>query len=326
MSVQRALRLRSLGPYLTANPAAAIGLGIVLMLIVGELVSPGFASPKQILGQLSIAAILGIVAAGQGLVILSGREGIDLSVAAVMSLAALVAGNVISGEGAMTLPGLAAALAVGLVAGLFNGLGVAVMRIPPLVMTLGTAGVITGLLVVLTQGQTSGAASPALQDFIRSPAFLGLPGILYLWALLILGIHLLLTSTRFGYNLYAIGSNDTAAALAGVRVSRMRIITFGLSGLFSGFGGFCLLGYTGTVFVGASEQYILPSVIAVVIGGTTLAGGRGSYNGTAVGAVFLVLLTAFLSTMQMDAASRQILYGIVLIGFLLIYGREQTTR
>ena len=106
----------------------------------------------------------------------------------------------------------------------------------------------------------------------------------------------------------------------------MRVLTFGVSGLFSGFGGYCLLGYTGTVFVGASEQYILPSVIAVVIGGTTLAGGKGSYNGTAVGAVFLTFLTAFLTAMSIDAATRQVLYGIVLIGFMMAYGRDVSER
>lgn len=312
--------------FLTENPVAAIAIGTALMLAAGEAVAPGFASLKQVSAQLAVAAILAIVAAGQGLVILSGREGIDLSVAAVMSLAALVAGNVMQGADAFTLPALAASLAVGVVIGVFNGLGVALLRIPALVMTLGTAGVITGLLVVLTAGATSGAASPMLQGFIGQPVFLGLTGILYVWLALVLALHLMLTSTRFGFNLYAVGSNDLAAELSGVRVRQTRVMTYGLSGLFSGFGGFCLLGYTGTVFVGASEQYILPSVIAVVIGGTSLAGGKGSYNGTAVGAVFLTVLTAFLTTINIDAASRQVLYGLVLIAFMLAYGREAAAR
>lgn len=311
---------------LADNPVLAIVIGTLVMLAAGEAIAPGFASVRQISGQLTVAAILGIVAAGQGLVILSGREGIDLSVASVMSLAALTAGNVMGGDNALTLPALGASLLIGVVVGMFNGLGVAVLRIPPLVMTLGTAGVITGLLVVLTQGQTSGAASPLLQGFIQKPFLLGLPGILWVWSALIAGIHLMLTSTRFGFNLYAVGSNDLAAELSGVQVRWTRIATYGLSGLFSGFGGFCLLGYTGTVFVGASEQYILPSVIAVVIGGTSLAGGKGSYNGTAVGAVFLTVLTAFLTTVNIDAATRQVLYGLVLIGFMTAYGREAKAR
>ena len=142
---------------LADNPVLAIVIGTLVMLAAGEAIAPGFASVRQISGQRTVAAILGIVAAGQGLVILSGREGIDLSVASVMSLAALTAGNVMGGDTALILPALGASLAIGVGVGLFNGLGVAVLRIPPLVMTLGTAGVITGLLVVLTQGQRPAA-------------------------------------------------------------------------------------------------------------------------------------------------------------------------
>ncbi len=319
-------RRADLAALLKGNPVVAIAIGIALMLGVGEWVAPGFASLKQIAAQLAIASILAIVAAGQGLVILSGREGIDLSVGTVMSLAALVSGNIMMGTDAWTLPALGGAMAVGLAVGLFNGAGVALIRIPPLVMTLGTSGVITGLLVVLTQGRTSGAASPVLQTFIGQPFFLGLPGIIYVWALLILAVHLVLTSTRYGINLYAVGSNDVAAGLSGVRVRWTRVLTYGLSGMLAGFGGFLLLGYTGTVFVGAGEQFILPSVIAVVIGGTSLAGGKGSYNGTALGAVFLTLLTAFLTTMNIEPAARQALFGLILIGFMIAYGREATGR
>jgi ribose transport system permease protein len=308
------------------NPVIAILLGVAAMLVLGEIVAPGFLSLRQVAGLLAVAAILAVVAAGQGLVIMGGREGIDLSVGSVMSLAALISGNVMGGADALTLPALAAALAVGLAVGLFNGLGVAFLRIPPLVMTLGTAGVITGLLVVLTQGQTSGAASQVLQNFITKPFLLGLPGLLFVWTGLILAIHLMLTRTRFGLNIYAIGANDYAAQLSGVRVRFTRIATYGAAGLLAGFGGFLLLGYTGTVFVGAGEQYILPSVIAVVIGGTSLAGGKGSYNGTAAGAIFLTLLTAFLTTLNVDPAARQVLFGLVLIGFMVIYGREPGTR
>jgi ribose transport system permease protein len=326
MSALGARSWSDLKDLLAETPFIAILFGIVAMLAIGEIVSPGFLSLRQLMGLLAAAAILAVVAAGQGLIILGGREGIDLSVGSVMSLAALVSGNVMGGADAMTLPALAAALVAGLAVGLFNGLGVALLRIPPLVMTLGTAGVVTGLLVVLTQGQTSGAASQVLQNFISRPFLFGVPGLLFVWACLIIVIHLMLTRTRFGVNIYAIAANDYAAQLSGVRVRFMRIAIYAAAGMMSGFGGFLLLGYTGTVFVGAGEQYILPSVIAVVIGGTSLAGGKGSYNGTAAGAVFLTLLTAFLTTLNVDPAARQVLFGLVLIGFMMIYGREPTTR
>jgi ribose transport system permease protein len=318
--------LRRFARLAAENPAFATVVGCILMLVIGEIVSPGFASLKQIVAQLTVAAILAIVAAGQGFAVLAGREGIDLSIGSVMSLAALLAGNMMGGQDAGVLPALLVAVAAGLAVGTFNGLGITLLRIPPLVMTLGTAGVVTGLLVVLTQGQTSGSAAPMLSNFVAKPLVLGLPGILMIWLLLILGLHCLLRSTRFGFNLYAIGSNDYAAGLSGVRVIPMRIAAYALAGAFAGFGGFLLLGYTGTVFVGAGEQYVLPSVIAVVIGGTALSGGRGSYSGTAAGAIFLTLLTAFLTTLSIEPAARQALFGLTLLAFMIAYGRERALR
>ena len=306
-----------------ANPVYAALFGCVLILLLGGLASPGFASPRQVVAQLTVASILALVAAGQGVVILAGREGIDLSVGSVMSLAALLSGNVMSGDGAMIFSAMAVAVAAGFAVGLFNGIGVTVIRIAPLVMTLGTAGVITGLLVVLTQGATSGSAAPALTAFVTRPVALGLPGVIWILAAAIGAMHLLLRRTRFGYALYAIGANDRAAALSGVRVQRMRMLAYGVSGAFAGFAGFILLGYTGSVFVGAGEQYVLPSVIAVVIGGTSLAGGRGTFSGTAAGAVFLTLLTALLTALSLNPADRQIVFGIVLILFMVLYAREK---
>ena len=178
--------------------------------------------------------------------ILSGREGIDLPARSAMSLAALTAGNLMGGDPALTLPAPGASLVIGVAVGLLNGLGVAVMRVPPLMTMPGTARV----MVMPTQGQTSGAASPLLQGFIQRQFPLGLPGILWVRAALIPGIRLMLTWTGFGLNLSAVGSNDLATEVSGVRVRATRILAFGPSQLwsgpwsrpFSGFGGFCLPG------------------------------------------------------------------------------------
>ncbi len=308
------------------NPPVAAFLGALTILLIGHLVSPGFAAPTQIVRQLTVAAILAFVAAGQTLVVLSGREGIDLSVGSVMSLAALVSGDVMGGADANVPLALLAALGVGALAGAVNGFGVTVLRIPPLVMTLGLAGVITGLLVVLTQGQPSGRAAELLVALVARPLFLGLPGVLCVWAGLAIVLALVLRRTKVGLDLYAIGTNDVAARVAGVRVARTRALAYTLGGMFAGLAGFVLLGYTGTVFVGAGEQYVLPSVIAVVIGGTALAGGRGTYWGTIAGAIFLTFLTALLTTFALDAAARQIVFGLTLIGFMVAYGRERALR
>jgi ribose transport system permease protein len=134
---------------------------IVALLMLGETLSPGFASAQQIQRLLIVAAMLGIVAAGQNLVILGGREGIDLSVGGVVSIAAVLAGNIMAGGNAGIAPAIVACVGLGALFGLFNGLGVTLLRIPPLVMTLGMLGVLQGLLVVLRGGIPRAAPHPA---------------------------------------------------------------------------------------------------------------------------------------------------------------------
>jgi ribose transport system permease protein len=307
------------------RPLTIEAIAIVLLLAVGEALSPGFASPRQIVNQLMIAALLGVAAAGQNLVILCGREGIDLSVGSVISFGAFLGGNIMQQHDANLLFAIAAVFAATFLIGLMNGVGVTLLRIPPLVMTLGMLGVVNGLLVVLTRGIPSGRAAPLLTQVVQ-PLALGVPSIVFIW-LTIGGIMALtLRRTTFGLNIYAIGANEDAAALAGVPVRRTRTLAFALSGLFSGIAGILLLGYTGNVFVGAGDQYMLPSIIAVVIGGTSLAGGSGAYWGTMAGAIFLVVLQSILTTLNIPPFGRQIIYGAVLLALMLFYGRQRRLR
>ena len=311
---------------LLRRPLALAILVIVALLLLGETVSPGFVAPGQLRSQLIIAGLLGMVAAGQNLVIIAGREGIDLSVGALISLGALIAGNVMQGQNAMILPALAAALAVTFAIGLISGVGVALVRIPPLVMTLGMAGVLQGALIILTNGRPSGRAAPLLTRFIVEPLALGIPGLIYLWAAVAVLLVLMLARSRPGVNIYAIGSNEPAARLCGVPATWMRILVFGLSGLFAGFTGFLVIGYTSSVFIGVGNNYVLPSIIAVVIGGTSLAGGSGGYVGTVAGAIVLTLLQSILTSLSIEPYGRQIVFGLVLLLLMLLYGRQKRLR
>ena len=154
----------------------------------------------------------------------------------------------------------------------------------------------------------------------------GIPLIVFIWIAIGIIMALMLRRTTFGLNIYAVGANEEAAAFAGVPVRRTRMLVFALSGLFSGIAGVLLLGYTSSVFVGAGEQYMLPSIIAVVIGGTSLAGGSGGYWGTMAGAVFLVVLQSILTTLSIPPFGRQIIYGAVLLLLMLFYGRQRRLR
>ena len=299
---------------------------IIILLALGETASPGFAAPGQIIKLLTIAALLGIVAAGQNLVILGGREGIDLSVGAIISFGAVIAGNIMQGANSMVAPAILGAAGVGLGIGILNGIGVTFLRIPPLVMTLGMLGVVQGALVAMTRGIPSGNAAPVLSNFITQPVLVGIPGILFVWAGVGLLMAWLLSRTAFGYRIYAIGTNERAAKLTGISVWRMRISLFGLSGFFAGLTSVFVLGYTGNSFIGVGEQYMLPSIIAVVLGGTPLSGGQGKYTGTMAGAFLLVILQSILITLQMEEFGRQIVFGITLLLLMLFYGRQRQLR
>ena len=210
--------------------------------------------------------------------------------------------------------------------GLINGLGITFVRIPPLVMTLGMTAVIQGGLVVYSQGVPSGAAAPLLAGFINRPLVFGIPGVLFVWLGIAAIMLFVLRRTAFGFSIYAIGSNERAATLVGLPVSLIRTLLYGLSGLFAGLTGVCVIGYTGTSFISVGDQYVLPSIIAVVIGGTSLAGGAGGYIGTMAGAVALTILQSVLITLNLDVWARQIIFGVTLLALMLLYGRQKQLR
>ena len=305
----------------------AIALGVILLLLaLGQAVAPGFASGGQIMKLLTVSAILGIVSAGQNLVVLGGREGIDLSVGAMISLGAVIAGNLMNGQDSHILPAVLAAGGTAFCVGLINGLGVTLLRLPPLVMTLGMMAVLQGSLVVLSNGIPSGNAAPALMAFVGAPLAFGVPGILFVWAAVAILLWFLLHRTAFGFSIYALGSNERAAMLVGLPVRSIRCLLYGLSGLFAGLTGVCVIGYTGNSFISVGDQYVLPSIIAVVIGGTSLAGGTGGYTGTIAGAIALTLLQSVLITLHLQSWGRQIIFGAALLILMILYGRQKRLR
>jgi ribose transport system permease protein len=308
------------------NPITVAATLIIILLFLGNFISPGFASPNQIISLLIVASLLGIISAGQNLVILGGREGIDLSVGGVVSIAAVVAGNVMDGSNAGILPSVVVTLFVGAFIGLINGIGVTFIKIPPLVMTLGMLGVLQGLLVVVRNGVPSGNAAPFLVHFATKPFLNTFPGILWLWLIITLFLVFLLKHTVYGLRIYAIGTNERAAKMTAVPVELIRVSLFVLSGMFAALAGICLLGYSGSSFANVGEQYILPSIIAVVFGGTSLAGGKGGYVGTALGAILLIILQSILITIRIDESGRQMIFGATLLLLMVFYGRGKMLR
>jgi ribose transport system permease protein len=311
---------------LRLSPPLIALLLAILLFFLGGLLQPGFVNAGQAINIVRLAAFLGIIAAGQTLVILSGGEGIDLSVGAVVTLSAILVYRIVDGDNARVAPALAVALGVGTLIGLANGIGVTALGIPPLVMTLGMTGIVQGVILVVTQGQLVGRAAPAMSAFISSPIVGPLPGIVFIWLLVGAGMWLLLERTHYGKNLFAIGVNRETSRLSGVRVPLTVVATFALSGMLSAFGGAMLLGFTQNVFLNLGTPYLFPSVAAVVVGGTVLAGGKGSYWGTMAGALVLTLLTSLLTASQLPEAARQIILGVTLLILITFYGRQRSLR
>jgi ribose transport system permease protein len=311
-------------------PLAAVLLAIVLFVLSG-LLPNGFGdnldiASAQATNIIRLAVFLGVVAAGQTLVIISGGEGIDLSAGAVVTLAAIVTYSIASGHNENVLLALPAALIVGALIGLLNGLGVTFLKIAPLVMTLGMAGVVTGLIIVITQGSVNGAVAPIMTQIIARPVVLGIPGAIPIWILVGVGMGLLLQRTTFGKQLFAIGTNRITARLSGVNVAGMAVGTYALAGMLAGMAGFLIVGNTGVVHIRIGDPFLFPSIAAGAVGGTLLSGGKGSYWGTMAGALVLTLITSLLTTMQMPESVRRMVLGGTLLIMISIYGRQRGFR
>jgi ribose transport system permease protein len=310
-------------------PIIALILAVILFLLSG-LLPNGFktwaAASRQGLNILRLASFIAIIGAGQTLVIISGGEGIDLSAGSVVTVGAMMTYIFINGNNNLILPVLLVVLAMGAVVGLINGLGIIYVKISPFVMTLGMAGVVQGALILWTKGYYDGKVAPIMTQLIARDLFFGIPGMIFVWIIIGVIMTLLLTRTRYGKHLFAIGVNRLTARLSGVKVTRMVVITYVLAGAMAAFSGFLLVSYTQNAGPNLGNQYLFPSIIAVAIGGTQMSGGKGSYFGTIAGAIVIQLITSLLTTMQLPQALQQIIFGSLLLLILVIYGRNKNSK
>ncbi|MBN9024311.1 MULTISPECIES: ABC transporter permease subunit [Kaistia] len=319
------------GPTLAArlgiDRSVAIAFGcIVLILCAGALYSREFLSPEYLLQQLQVGAFLGIIASGAMLVILLGH--IDLSIPWVVTLGAMMATAMV-GWGGPAGVWLCIPFGVfcGAVVGVLNGLGVAYLRLPSMIFTLGMNAVVQGLMVLHTGGFAPlDQATEAMHFLAVQRSLFGIPNALFVWAVVGAFVIYLLKRTAFGRAIYAVGNREAAAYLSGVNTNRVLIGCFAFSGAMAAFAGVLLAGYSNKAYQNMGDAYLLPAIAAVVLGGTNILGGKGNYLGTIAGVILITLLQSILSVMQMPEAGRQVIYGCVIIVMLLIYGRGAKAR
>ena len=309
-----------------ADPAVATAFGcIILLLFLGSLYSSSFLSPEYLLLQLKVAAFLGVIATGMMLVILLGH--IDLSVPWTIAAGAMMACAMSANGTAGMVLAVPFGVFCGVLIGVVNGIGVAYLRIPSMIVTLATNVVAQGLMVVYTGGYSpQDSAPPSIRWLATGFAMPGVPNAIIVWLIVGAAAIFLLRRTSFGRSVYGIGNRERAAYLSGVDTRRVVLVAFAVSGGLSAFGGVLLAGYAGKAAQSMGDAYLLPSIAAVVLGGTSILGGRGSYLGTVAGVILITLLQSILSVMQMPEAGRQIIYGIVILVMLLLYGRTPASR
>ncbi len=299
---------------------------IVVLLLLGTLlITPNFISPTFLTQQLRLASFLGIVAAGQMAVILTGN--IDLSVPWTITLSAVLATSIAAGQNDRLVLGAAAGIGVGILVGLVNGIGVAYLRIPSMVLTLGVNAVLKGITVVYTGSAPQFQKTPELLSKAATEVIFGfLPVALILWALVSLMQYLILSRSGLGRKTYAVGNNEIAAYLSGIKTPRVLVMIFVLNGALNALAGLLLAGNAGRSFNEMGDPFLLPAIAAVVVGGTSILGGSGKYVGTIAGVIIIRLLDGALNIVQVPPAAKDITFGLVILAMLFLYGRGEKVR
>lgn len=281
------------------------------------LATDNFATTDNIFTILRQAAIIGITAIGAHFVILMGD--MDLSAAAVISLSGVVMGEAMVNQGFAPIPAALAALVVGALVGLANGLIVTQLRINAIITTLGTSSILSGIAFTITQGKTiygeRGNDPIDKIEFLSRNRVLGdwvpVP-VIILFACYIIAF-IVLRYTAYGARVYAVGNNERAAWLSGIKVDRVRIATFVVAGALAGFAGIMQVARQGTATAGMGADFLFPILTAVVLGGASLRGGRGKVFSTLVAAIFLTSINNGMVLLGIDIYTQNIVSGVILV-------------
>lgn len=290
---------------------------LLVIILVAGILKPGFLTAKHLITIVHDTSILGISAIGQTIVILTG--GIDLSVGATMLMADAVGAMLLGGQNRI-IP-ILICLGLGLLIGAINGTGVAFLRIPPFIMTLGMMAVLTGSIFIFAK--TCGFASPILR-YLSIGKVGNIPILIIIWIFLAMIMTIIMRLTVFGREVYAIGSNPIASYHSGIKNRIVIFFVYVISGLFSAIAGLFLLGYTGVPELtyrggGLGTNYTLSAIAAVIIGGTIFTGARGGVEKTIFGVLVLKILFSILTMMGMSGAGKLITQGLVVIVIVGIY-------
>lgn len=296
---------------------ARLGVWVALLvtLVVGIVAVPNFATTANADAVLRQGAVLGVVALGQTFVVLTG--GIDLSVGMLMGLVTVLANGIMAGDPGLIPLVVLVALVCGLVTGLANGLGITLARVDPLIVTLAMLSVLQGAIFLYTD-RTVGSAPQEFRELAYgSIGPVPVPAIVVL--VLAVGCWVVLSRTPFGRYVYAVGSDPLNARRAGIPVDRIRLAAYVTCGLLAAVAGLLLAARLGSGFTGAGAGFELSSIVAVVVGGTALSGGRGGVPGTIAAVLLLTMLATMLNLLGISPFAQRVINGVVIVVAVAVY-------
>jgi ribose transport system permease protein len=299
-------------------------LGALAVWLATIIFTGGYGAGGMITAALSLAVFMVIVGVGQMFVITLGPGNVDLSLPANIGLASAVAMTVMNGQDSRIVPGLAAALACGAAVGVANYVLIRALRIPPIIATLSASFIIHSIDIAYGRGLQI-KPPPGFADFTNLQ-LLGIPVLAMLTVLFTMGAAVALNRMVYGRSVLAIGQNIRAAGLAGINVGWIRFLTYTLSGTLGGLDGALLAGYFRGANVDIGNEYLLSSIAVVVIGGTSVAGGKANVPGVWGASLFLVLLLTMLNTFGVSAGVRLLVTGLIIVGVITAAGDGKAPR
>ncbi|PTE10942.1 ABC transporter permease subunit [Mesorhizobium helmanticense] len=312
MSPRPAFHLRNAETLRYALPAyvCLIIIVVVTQIWLGRtILNPGYWNSLLVL-----SSFLAVLALGQGTVILTG--GLDLSVPWTIGISGIILAGMVNGSDAALVYALPTVLLIACAIGFANGFGIVYLGISPIVMTLATNGILQGCALLYSQGTPAGFSSPMLRWFMTARLGLVTPVVLLMIVFVVAAV-LLLGRTPFGRRVYGIGNGLRAARLSGIGVERTLILVYMLSAVCAAIVGIMLTGFSGQASLGMGDDYLLPSIAVVVVGGALITGGRGHYLGMLGGVLLLTALQMLLAGTTLPYATRAILYGLVVLGAVM---------
>ncbi|WP_353114239.1 ABC transporter permease [Microbacterium sp.] len=304
---------RDVGGFVKRQLQQSLAFGTLIVLVVFfSIANPAFIQWSNISTVLLATAVIGILALGTTFVIVTG--GIDLSIGTGMALCAVMTGVFVTKLGLPVWLGVIGGIATGVLMGLVNGLNVTMLRLPPFIATLAMMMIAGGLALVISGvAPIYFAADNGFQKIALGTLIPGLPNAVLITAILAIAAYLVLSKTLLGRYTFAIGSNEEATRLSGVNTKRWTIYIYMFAGAFTGIAGVIIASRLGSAQPQIGTGYELQAIAAVIIGGTSLLGGRGTILGTVIGALIMSVLVNGLRIMSIQSEWQNIVVGIVVL-------------